>query len=150
MNTDTRRERMLKLLTVLIFVMFSTVSNAGALATLTNTPQDDNNKTEEPGLEVPKPQPQLPQVYILPSLIDCGPPPVVMDLINRYQEVPFLQGETVIKRPDGVLMAAFMTMYLNASTGTYSIVAKFPGNVMWCIINSGGKVVPSINDKEQT
>ena len=73
-----------------------------------------------------------------------------MDIINRYQEVPFLQGETVIKRPDGVLMSAGMTMFLNASTGTYSMVAMFPGNVFWCIINSGGKVVPSINDKKQT
>ena len=140
---------MLKLLTVLIFVMFATVSNAGDLATLTNTPQDDNNKTD-PGLEAPNTEPQTPQVYILPSLIDCGPPAVVMDIINRYEEVPFLQGETVIKRPDGVLMQAGMTMYFNATSGTYSMVAKFPGNIFWCIINSGGQVAPAVTNKKQT
>tara|TARA_B100001057_G_scaffold5611_1_gene5128 strand:+ start:2122 stop:2553 length:432 start_codon:yes stop_codon:yes gene_type:complete len=135
----------------LIFVLFATAVNAGALATLTSTPQDDKGRTETPELEVPKVdplEPQVPQVYILPSLIDCGPPVVVSSIINRYQELPFLRGETVIKRPDGVLMQAGMTMYLNATTGTYSVVAEFPGNVFWCIINSGGKVVPSVPGKK--
>lgn len=73
-----------------------------------------------------------------------------MDIINRYEEVPFLQGETVIKRPDGVLMQAGMTMYFNATSGTYSMVAKFPGNIFWCIINSGGQVAPAVTNKKQT
>jgi len=127
----------------LIIVLFASVANAGALATLTNTPQENENgrTAEEPGM-----QPYVPELQYLPAIVDCGLPLAITTIIESFNEKAFIEGETVIKRPDGVLMQAKMTMYLNADTGTYSLVAKFPVNI-WCIINSGGKVKPSIIKK---
>ena len=128
----------------LIIVLLASVANAGALATLTsNIPQDENGRTEEnPGM-----QPYVPELQYLPAIVDCGPPTTIAEILARFEELPFLEGETVVKRPDGVIMRAKMTMYLNAETGSYSLVAKFPVNI-WCVINSGGNVKPSILKKQ--
>ena len=134
---------MRKLLLGIIFILFTTVANAGALATLTNNPQD---RETAPDIESQQ-EPVLPEILYLPSIVDCGAPHVILDIIERFEEIPFLEGETVIKRPDGVVMSALMTMFLNNKTGSYSLVARFPGNRMWCIINSGGKVKPSVSKK---
>ena len=130
----------------LVIVLYATSVNAGALATLTNNPQADDGRAE---INPQEPTPEIPQVYYLPSIIDCGSPEAIWSIISRFGEVPFVEGETVLKRPDGVIMLAKMTMYFNQETGTYSTVAKFPGDSFWCIINSGAKLRPAIH-KEST
>ncbi len=151
-NNYTHKETVMKnFIIALVIVLYATGVNAGALATLTNTPQDDNGRAEtHPQFpKVEEPAPVVPQVYYLPSIIDCGSPDAIGAIIDRFGEVPFVQGETVLKRPDGVIMTAQMTMYFNQETGTYSTVAKFPGDAFWCIINSGAKLRPAIH-KEST
>jgi hypothetical protein len=104
-------------------------------------PQDEGN-------EIPPSEQQVPQVYYLPSIIDCGAPEDIYNIIQRFGEIPFIEGDTMVKRPDGVVMPAKMTMYFNASTGTYSLVAKFPAQ-FWCILSSGGKI-QAVIPKEST
>jgi hypothetical protein len=85
----------------------------------------------------------------LPSIIDCSSPQNILSLVQgKFKEIPFVNGGTVVKRPDGVIMPALMTLYVNMETGTYSLVAKFPEVSLWCIINSGGNFKPAIPEKQ--
>ena len=108
---------------IALLVLFSSVSYAN--------PQVEEN-------EIPPSAQQVPQVYYLPSIVDCGTPEVIYEIIQKFGEIPFIEGDTMVKRPDGVVMPAKMTMFYNATSGTYSLVARFPAQ-FWCILNSGGQ-----------
>ncbi len=124
---------MAKLTATLLFILLSVTVHAN--------PQTEEN-------EIPPSEQQVPQVYYLPAIVDCGRTEDIYSIIQRFGEIPFIEGDTMVKRPDGVVMPAKMAMYLNSSTGTYSLVAKFPDE-FWCILNSGGKVTATIS-KEST
>jgi hypothetical protein len=126
----------------LFVVTFATISStdAGVISVL-------NTQTEPPEQGIPAPQTK-PSVMHLPSIIDCGRPESIQELVvGQFQELPFVNGGTVVKRPDGVIMPALMTIYVNLETGTYSLVAKFPEVGLWCIINSGGNFKPATPSK---
>jgi hypothetical protein len=120
------------ILITLLFILFATTIHAN--------PQIEEN-------EIPPSAQPVPQVYYLPSIVDCGSPEVIYEIIQKFGEIPFIEGDTMVKRPDGVVMPAKMTMFYNNTSGTYSLVARFPA--FWCILNSGGKVKPVI-PKEST
>ena len=122
----------MKSLITMLLVLIASIAYAN--------PQDEGN-------EIPPSEQQVPQVYYLPSIIDCGAPEDIYNIIQRFGEIPFIEGDTMVKRPDGVVMPAKMTMFYNNTSGTYSLVARFPA--FWCILNSGGKVKPVI-PKEST
>jgi|TARA_B110000444_G_C18414403_1_gene399509 hypothetical protein len=127
----------------LFIVLFVTSVHAGALATLTSTPQDNN--TEETTPQTTPEQPSVPPVMVLPAMIECSPPMVIMSMINKYNEIPFIVGTTMVKRPDGVQMPAKMVMYVNMQNRTYTLVAQMPGDVFWCVIQAGGNFAPAQN-----
>jgi len=126
----------------LFIVLFATAVQAGALATLVNTPQDNN--TEETAPQTNPEQPSVPPIMILPAMIECSPPEVIISVLKKYGEIPFVKGQTMVKRPDGVQMPARMTMYVNMDKRTYTLVAEMPGNVFWCVIQAGGKFGPAV------
>jgi len=104
----------------LFIVLFATAVQAGALATLVNTPQDNN--TEETAPQTNPEQPSVPPIMILPAMIECSPPEVIISVLKKYGEIPFVKGQTMVKRPDGVQMPARMTMYVNMDKRTYTLV----------------------------
>jgi hypothetical protein len=130
---------MKKLLIVLSLVVISFVtvsSNAGLLSALAQ----ENN----PNPETPQATPEGPPIMQLPSMIDCSHPRTIESIVvGQFKERPLVNANTVIKRPDGVIMPAGMTLYVNIETGTYSLVAKFKDIGFWCIINSGGNFQPA-------
>ena len=130
---------MKKLLIVLSLVVISFVtvsSNAGLLSALAQ----ENN----PNPETPQATPEGPPIMQLPSIIDCSHPRAIESIVvGQFKERPLVNANTVIKRPDGVIMPAGMTLYVNIETGTYSLVAKFKDIGFWCIINSGGNFQPA-------
>jgi hypothetical protein len=134
----------MKLLMILslVVVSFASISaNAGFISATTN-----NNEVKP---ETPTPQTrQGPPIMHLPSIIDCSAPQNIQEIVQgQFGEIPFVNGGTVIKRPDGVIMPALMTLYVNMETGTYSLIAKFPEVSLWCIINSGGNFKPAVREK---
>ena len=131
---------MKQLLISLFIVLYATVVNAGALATLTNTPQDN---TEETAPKTSPEQPSAPPIMILPAMIECSPPQVITNILIKYQEIPFVTATTMVKRPDGVAMPAKMVMYVNMDKRTYTLVAQMPGDVFWCVIQAGGNFGPA-------
>tara|TARA_B100000900_G_scaffold225408_1_gene191324 strand:+ start:1989 stop:2414 length:426 start_codon:yes stop_codon:yes gene_type:complete len=139
----------MKLLMILslVVVSFASISNyAGAgIISATNSTTEDNIKPEMPS---PQQRPKGPSVMHLPSIIDCSAPQNILEIVvGQFNEQPFVNGGTVVKRPDGVIMPALMTLYVNMQTGTYSLVAKFPEVSLWCIINSGGDFKPAVEQK---
>ena len=134
----------MKLLMILslVVVSFASISaNAGFISATTN-----NNEVKP---ETPTPQTrQGPPIMHLPSIIDCSAPQNIQEIVQgQFGEIPFVNGCTVVKRPDGVIMPALMTLYVNMETGTYSLIAKFPEVSLWCIINSGGNFKPAVREK---
>lgn len=123
---------MKKLLIVLSLVVISFVtvsSNAGLLSALA--------QENKPNPETPQATPEGPPIMQLPSIIDCSHPRAIESIVvGQFKERPLVNANTVIKRPDGVIMPAGMTLYVNIETGTYSLVAKFKDIGFWCIINS--------------
>ena len=82
---------MFKFLTILFLV--STISFS-ALAS--HTDEEDNvNPTPTPELG---PQPEAGPFQKLPMLIDCSSAEATLDMIKRYEEVPFLQMEVSIQK----------------------------------------------------
>ena len=141
----------MKLLMILSLVVVSfasiNASNAGIISATSNLhTTEDNVKPETP---TPQTQPNKPTIMHLPSMIDCSSPQSITQIVQgQFGEVPFVNGGTVIKRPDGVIMPTLMTLYVNIDTGTYSLVAKFPDAGFWCIVNSGGNFKPARSEKQ--
>ena len=132
----------------LVVISFASISaNAGFIsATSSATPDNNNVKPDFPN---PQNKPKGPPIMHLPSIIDCSSPQNILSLVEgQFKEIPFINGGTVVKRPDGVIMPALMTLYVNLEAGTYSLVAKFPEVSLWCIINSGGNFKPAIPEKQ--
>tara|TARA_B100000242_G_scaffold292168_1_gene266984 strand:- start:745 stop:1161 length:417 start_codon:yes stop_codon:yes gene_type:complete len=85
------------------------------------------------------------QMFRLPSLIDCGPPDKVMDMLAQYEEEPFAQGKTFVTRPDGMLQPGPFTLFANAKTGSWSLVVQFTPEGLgpiWCITAAGSSFGP--------
>lgn len=134
----------MKLLMILSLVVVSFASISANAGFISATP---NNNEVKP--ETPNPQTrQGPPIMHLPSIIDCSAPQNIQEIVQgQFGEIPFVNGGTVVKRPDGVIMPALMTLYVNMETGTYSLIAKFPEVSLWCIINSGGNFKPAVKEK---
>jgi len=135
----------MKLLMILSLVVISFASISANAGFISATP---NNNEVKP--ETPTPQTrQGPPIMHLPSIIDCSAPQNIQEIVQgQFGEIPFVNGGTVVKRPDGVIMPALMTLYVNMETGTYSLIAKFPEVSLWCIINSGGNFKPARSEKQ--
>jgi len=139
----------MKLLMILSLVAVSFASinnyaNAGFISATNNT-TENNVKPETPN---PQERPEGPSIMHLPAIIDCSAPQNILEIVQgQFGEIPFVNGGTVVKRPDGVIMPALMTLYVNMQTGTYSLIAKFPEVSLWCIINSGGNFKPAVKEK---
>jgi len=138
-------------LLIAILVLFTAVAvytdaNAGFISATSSATPDNNVK---PNFPTPQDKPKGPPIMHLPSIIDCSSPQNILSLVEgQFKEIPFINGGTVVKRPDGVIMPALMTLYVNIEAGTYSLVAKFPEVSLWCIINSGGNFKPAIPEKQ--
>ena len=79
-------------------------------------------------------------MFRLPSLIDCGSPTIVMEMLAEYEEVPVANGRTFVLRPDGMVQPGPFTLFINSRTQTFSFVVQFtPEGIdpIWCIIGAG-------------
>ena len=134
----------MKLLMILSLVVVSFASISANAGFISATP---TNNEAKPGTPTPETR-QGPPIMHLPSIIDCSAPQNIQEIVQgQFGEIPFVNGGTVVKRPDGVIMPALMTLYVNMETGTYSLIAKFPEVSLWCIINSGGNFTPAVREK---
>tara|TARA_B100000212_G_scaffold341703_1_gene325704 strand:+ start:1951 stop:2367 length:417 start_codon:yes stop_codon:yes gene_type:complete len=85
------------------------------------------------------------QMFRLPSLIDCGPPAKVMEMLQTYEETPFAQGKSFVLRPDGMLQPGPFTLFANPKTGSWSLVIQFTPEgfpPIWCITAAGSSFGP--------
>ena len=85
------------------------------------------------------------QMFRLPSLIDCGPPNKVIEMLQKYGEEPLAQGKTFVTRPDGMLQPGPFTFFVNAKTGSWSLVVQFTPEALgpiWCITAAGSSFGP--------
>jgi hypothetical protein len=86
-------------------------------------------------------------MFRLPSLIDCGPPDKIQKMVDDYGEVPIAEGNTFIIRPDLILQPGPLTLFVNPSTKTWTMVVKFkPAGYpeMWCVVGAGTEFGPAI------
>ena len=84
-------------------------------------------------------------MFRLPTLIDCGTPDKIMEMLNQYEEKPFAQGKTFVTRPDGMLQPGPFTFFVNAKTGSWSLVVQFTPETLgpiWCITAAGSSFGP--------
>jgi|MDTC01.2.fsa_nt_gb hypothetical protein len=126
---------MFKFLTILFLV--STISFS-ALAS--HTDEEDNvNPTPTPELG---PQPEAGPFQKLPMLIDCSSAEATLDMIKRYEEVPFLQMEVSIQIPGGSILKQPGVMFMNTRTLTWTLVALFPETNGACVLQNGIGITP--------
>ena len=107
------------------------------------TEHESNTQTPEPELEkeLPEFDPKIfDQMFRLPSLIDCGAPEKVTEMLSNYEEVPVAQGRTFVLRPDGMLQPGPFTLFVNPKTTSWSLVVQFTPEgfpPIWCITSAG-------------
>lgn len=125
---------MFKFLAILFLV--STIS-FGALASTS----EDVNPTPTPQPEL-GPQPEAGPFQKLPMLIDCSSAEATLDMIKRYEEVPFLQMEVSIQIPGGTILKQPGVMFMNTRTLTWTLVALFPETNGACVLQNGIGINP--------
>jgi hypothetical protein len=131
----------MKLKTFLFAVLMciSTGTFATEPETKPQTPEPDIDKQFQYDPKIFK------NMFRLPSLIDCGPPDKIMEMLHQYEEKPFAQGKTFVTRPDGMLQPGPFTFFVNAQTGSWSLVVQFTPEALgpiWCITAAGSSFGP--------
>tara|TARA_B100000212_G_scaffold307869_1_gene257274 strand:+ start:2720 stop:3151 length:432 start_codon:yes stop_codon:yes gene_type:complete len=127
--------------TILVFLaaMLLALTSVGTLADdgiETLPPTDDNSAIQ------PAPQPED-YIQKLPMMIDCGPGQAIVDVINRHGEIPFANFEIFIQIPGGQILRQPGTMFVNTSTGSWSLLAWFPESETACIVQNGITMTPA-------
>lgn len=143
---------MKRFITFCIAVVFGTVVSSAVLAEASKVPPAETpqveKKEEGSGTTTPMPkdgpksngQNQMP-IQKWPGMFDCGPTPVILEIISKYSEIPFLQMNGVIQIPDGRTIPTQAKIYFNPKTTTFSVVAHFQ-NGFSCIMFYGNSMAP--------
>jgi len=83
-----------------------------------------------------------------PAFYDCGPTPIIQELVKRNEELPMVESVGVLQIPGETpnqpprMMQSPVTQYFNGKTGTYTIVAQF-NNGYSCILLFGHGLKPA-------
>mgnify|MGYP001449233820 CR=1 FL=1 len=122
--------------TILVFLaaMLLALTSVGTLAQ--DVPPTDNPIQ-------PAPETTEDMIKQLPVMVDCGPGQPIVDIINRHSEIPFANFELFLRIPNGQILRQPATMFVNTSTGSWSIVAWFPESETACIVQSGVTMTPA-------
>ena len=100
-------------------------------------------------LAEPQPQPQEePKVPIttLPILLQCTAAEIVERMVEDYDELPFIEGNGTWLIPNGQNINGRVEMYVNPSTGSFTIVIPL-GTDVKCVVISGKDLKPMLSDK---
>ena len=125
--------------TILVFLaaMLLALTSVGTVFAETDIPPTDDDSAIQPA-----PQPED-YIQKLPMMIDCGPGPAVVEVINRHGEIPFANFEIFIQIPGGQILRQPGTMFVNTSTGSWSLIAWFPESETACIVQNGVTMTPA-------
>lgn len=102
-------------------------------------------------------QEQKNQIFKLPTFIDCGTAEAIDKIIGNHNEIPFAGGDiAVIIPPGNQMIQGPMTMYIDPSSGSYTITMTLeprkewpnPFNLEKCIISYGKNFKPATLKKE--
>ena len=74
---------------------------------------------------------------------DDEPGKVMQMVQERYNELPFSIGEGVIQNIQGAWIRGEMLMFVNPSSGSYSIILREPATGVECLLLAGGKLRPA-------
>ena len=82
------------------------------------------------------------------AFYDCGPTPIIQELVKRNAELPMVESVGILQIPGETpndpprMMQSPVTQYFNGKTGTYTIVAQFQ-NGYSCILLFGHGLKPA-------
>jgi hypothetical protein len=103
-------------------------------------------------LAEPQPQPQedpTVPVTTLPLMIQCTAAEIVERMVEEYDELPFIEGNGSWQIPNGQNINGRVEMYVNPSTGSFTIVIPL-GTDVKCVVISGKDLKPMLSDKNST
>jgi len=103
-------------------------------------------------LALAEPQPQEDStvpVTTLPLMIQCTTAEIVERMVEEYDELPFIEGNGSWQIPNGQNINGRVEMYVNPSTGSFTIVIPL-GTDVKCVVISGKDLKPMLSDKNST
>ena len=103
-------------------------------------------------LALAEPQPQEePKVPVtnLPLMLQCTAAEVVERMVEEYDELPFIEGNGTWLIPNGQSISGKIEMYVNPSTGSFTLVIPL-GTDVKCVVISGKDLKPMLSDKNTT
>lgn len=98
-----------------------------------------------PALSQEQPQTQEDtSVVTLPVMVQCGLKETIMEsIVLKYNELPFAKMLVSFTVPSGQLLSGYGTIWVNASTGSWSYVVTFPDNDRVCYFFGGKDFGPA-------
>ena len=91
---------------------------------------------------VPAAAEETTQQIPLPFYMTCGPTPMDNFLLERYEEMPMLEGEAQTIIGPGKVAKGKLRMFVNPDTKTYTLVFEV-AEQMFCMMSSGNKLGPA-------
>ena len=109
-------------------------------------PSMANDETQNDG-QAPNTNRLFEDMFRLPSMVDCGPPQKILEMVTQYKELEIAQGLGFLIRPDQMLQPGPVSLYVNPTTGTWSLVIKYKPEgfpATWCIVGAGSGFGPAM------
>jgi len=78
----------------------------------------------------------------LPFYMTCGPTPMDNYLLERYEEMPMLEGNAQTIIAPGKVAQGKLRMFVNPDTRTYTLVFEV-AEQMFCMMSSGDSLAPA-------
>lgn len=91
-----------------------------------------------PSLEQP-PSAVQPKTFITRAL--CEPVGIMMNNIAKYEEEPLFEARTILQHVNGQWFEGQSMMFVNQSTGTYSLITLYPDGTA-CMTAAGREFMP--------
>lgn len=91
-----------------------------------------------PSLEQP-PSAVQPKTFITRAL--CEPVGIMMNNIAKYEEEPLFEARTILQHVNGQWFEGQSMMFVNQSTGTYSLITLYPDGTA-CMTAVGREFMP--------
>ena len=96
-----------------------------------------------PALSEEQPQ-QQPGVSSLPVMVQCGSAATIMrSMTGEFNEVPFAKMLVSFTAPSGQQLSGWGTIWVNATTGSWSYVVSFPDSDNVCYFLGGKDFGPA-------
>ena len=83
-------------------------------------------------------QEQSPTTFPMAVLGHCAEKSVALDIISRFEEIPFVTGtNNTQKFPTGDMLKGTLKMFVNPNNWDYTIFITDPTEEIWCMLTSG-------------